>query len=165
MQFKEMACSAILLCFLAISPCFYGLMGEPPHSKKPRRLLLDTDMDTDDFFALLYLLKQNRSEFDLKVSFSFSVFFFYLLSAYVTSLSTFGSNERIHKWWLGSLEVQLNEIGLLVHHFCTSITRRSLRNVDWKFALRLVHLIRSFFFFLFCKLLLKPKSKGTTLLK
>ncbi|XP_078179184.1 nucleoside hydrolase 5-like isoform X3 [Carex rostrata] len=61
-----MACSAILLCFLAISPCFYGLMGEPPHSKKPRRLLLDTDMDTDDFFALLYLLKQNRSEFDLK---------------------------------------------------------------------------------------------------
>lgn len=71
-----MACSAILLCFLAISPCFYGLMGEPPHSKKPRRLLLDTDMDTDDFFALLYLLKQNRSEFDLKVSFSFSVFSF-----------------------------------------------------------------------------------------
>ncbi|CAD5185186.1 unnamed protein product [Musa acuminata subsp. malaccensis] len=33
---------------------------------KPRRILLDTDMDTDDFFALLYLLKQNRSQFDLK---------------------------------------------------------------------------------------------------
>ncbi|XP_077219216.1 inosine-uridine preferring nucleoside hydrolase family protein isoform X2 [Tasmannia lanceolata] len=32
----------------------------------PRRILLDTDVDTDDFFALLYLLKQNRSEFDLK---------------------------------------------------------------------------------------------------
>ncbi|URE49425.1 Inosine-uridine preferring nucleoside hydrolase [Musa troglodytarum] len=33
---------------------------------KPRRILLDTDMDTDDFFALLYLLKQNPSQFDLK---------------------------------------------------------------------------------------------------
>ncbi|KAG6527432.1 hypothetical protein ZIOFF_009534 [Zingiber officinale] len=33
---------------------------------KPRRILLDTDMDTDDIFALLYLLKQNRSHFDLK---------------------------------------------------------------------------------------------------
>ncbi|XP_072960994.1 nucleoside hydrolase 3-like isoform X2 [Typha angustifolia] len=35
-------------------------------AKEPRRILLDTDVDTDDFFALLYLLKQNRSEFDLK---------------------------------------------------------------------------------------------------
>jgi hypothetical protein len=33
----------------------------------PRRLLVDTDMDTDDLLALLYILKQNRSEFDLKV--------------------------------------------------------------------------------------------------
>ncbi|RZR90667.1 hypothetical protein BHM03_00018605 [Ensete ventricosum] len=33
---------------------------------KPRRIVLDTDMDTDDFFALLYLLKQNPSQFDLK---------------------------------------------------------------------------------------------------
>ncbi|KAK1277160.1 hypothetical protein QJS04_geneDACA003426 [Acorus gramineus] len=32
----------------------------------PKRILLDTDVDTDDFFALLYLLKLNRSEFDLK---------------------------------------------------------------------------------------------------
>ncbi|CAD6272174.1 unnamed protein product [Miscanthus lutarioriparius] len=32
----------------------------------PRRLLVDTDMDTDDLLALLYILKQNRSEFDLK---------------------------------------------------------------------------------------------------
>ncbi|KAL6971381.1 hypothetical protein U1Q18_031058, partial [Sarracenia purpurea var. burkii] len=30
------------------------------------RFLLDTDVDTDDFFALLYLLKLNRSEFDLQ---------------------------------------------------------------------------------------------------
>ncbi|PKA60895.1 Uridine nucleosidase 1 [Apostasia shenzhenica] len=33
---------------------------------RARRILLDTDVDTDDLFALLYILKQNRSEFDLK---------------------------------------------------------------------------------------------------
>jgi hypothetical protein len=33
----------------------------------PQRILLDTDMDTDDLLALMYLLKQNRSEFELKV--------------------------------------------------------------------------------------------------
>lgn len=33
----------------------------------PQRILLDTDMDTDDLLALLYILKQDRSEFDLKV--------------------------------------------------------------------------------------------------
>lgn len=32
----------------------------------PRRLLVDTDMDTDDLLGLLYLLKQNRSEIDVK---------------------------------------------------------------------------------------------------
>lgn len=36
---------------------------------KPRRILLDTDVDTDDIFALLYLLKQNRSQFELEVCF------------------------------------------------------------------------------------------------
>ncbi|KAK8709786.1 hypothetical protein V6N13_060788 [Hibiscus sabdariffa] len=33
---------------------------------EPHRILLDTDADTDDFFALLYLLKLNRSEFRLE---------------------------------------------------------------------------------------------------
>ena len=33
----------------------------------PRRLLVDTDTDTDDLLTLLYILKQNRSEFDVKV--------------------------------------------------------------------------------------------------
>lgn len=32
-----------------------------------RRILVDTDVDTDDIFAILYLLKHDRSEFDLKV--------------------------------------------------------------------------------------------------
>ena len=46
-----------------------GLMNCCGVEAKPRRILLDTDVDTDDFFALFYLLKQNRSEFDLKVWF------------------------------------------------------------------------------------------------
>lgn len=33
----------------------------------PQRILVDTDMDTDDVLALLYILKHNRSEFDVKV--------------------------------------------------------------------------------------------------
>lgn len=33
---------------------------------RPRRILFDTDVDTDDFFALLYFLKLNRSEFQLE---------------------------------------------------------------------------------------------------
>ena len=33
----------------------------------PRRILVDTDMDTDDLLALLYILKHSRSEFDVKV--------------------------------------------------------------------------------------------------
>ncbi|XP_020198061.1 nucleoside hydrolase 3 [Aegilops tauschii subsp. strangulata] len=32
----------------------------------PRRILVDTDMDTEDLFALLYILKQDRSKFDVK---------------------------------------------------------------------------------------------------
>lgn len=74
-----MAPSAILLCFLAMSLSFYGSTGESLHSEKPRRLILDTDMDVEDFFALLYLLKQNRSEFDLKVSLSPSLSVLFLL--------------------------------------------------------------------------------------
>ncbi|KAH9320521.1 hypothetical protein KI387_015160, partial [Taxus chinensis] len=37
-----------------------------PSSGVPHQILLDSDIDTDDFFAILYLLKQNRSEFNLK---------------------------------------------------------------------------------------------------
>ncbi|KAK9291520.1 hypothetical protein L1049_019468 [Liquidambar formosana] len=33
---------------------------------RPRRILMDTDVDTDDFFGLFYLLKQNRVEFNLE---------------------------------------------------------------------------------------------------
>lgn len=33
---------------------------------RPRRIILDTDVDTDDLFALLYILKLDRSEFHLE---------------------------------------------------------------------------------------------------
>ncbi|KAJ6430681.1 hypothetical protein OIU84_021967 [Salix udensis] len=35
---------------------------------RPHRIVLDTDVDTDDLLALLYLLKLNRSEFELEVT-------------------------------------------------------------------------------------------------
>lgn len=34
---------------------------------RPRRILWDTDVGTDDLFGILYLLKLNRSEFQLEV--------------------------------------------------------------------------------------------------
>lgn len=42
-------------------------VGKFSVSDQPRRILVDTDVDTDDVFALFYLLKQNRTEFDLQV--------------------------------------------------------------------------------------------------
>ncbi|KAI3692296.1 hypothetical protein L6452_32110 [Arctium lappa] len=36
------------------------------HGGAPHRIIVDTDVDTDDLFAILYLLKLNRSEFDLQ---------------------------------------------------------------------------------------------------
>lgn len=52
---------------------------------RPRRILVDTDVDADDVFALFYLLKQNRTEFDLQV-----FHFHFLLSCryYVTIYGT-----------------------------------------------------------------------------
>lgn len=53
---------AVLLITGLIGANLYTLEG------RPRRVLLDTDVDTDDIFALLYLLKQNRSELEVEVS-------------------------------------------------------------------------------------------------
>ncbi|XP_075113307.1 nucleoside hydrolase 3-like isoform X3 [Nicotiana tabacum] len=50
----------MVLMFLA------NLYGGVEGIHHPHRILVDTDMDTDDFFALLYLLKLNRSQMDLK---------------------------------------------------------------------------------------------------
>ncbi|KAI3863883.1 hypothetical protein MKW98_031475 [Papaver atlanticum] len=55
-----------ILIWLLFSLVGIGLLLHEIEATKPRRILLDTDVDTDDFFALLYLLKLNRSEIDIK---------------------------------------------------------------------------------------------------
>lgn len=52
----------LLLLGASVGDAMCSRVGNRPH-----RILLDTDVDTDDFFALLYLLKLNRSEFELEV--------------------------------------------------------------------------------------------------
>ncbi|CAI9098877.1 OLC1v1035605C1 [Oldenlandia corymbosa var. corymbosa] len=49
----------VITGFIAAAGAFYTVEGQP------HRILLDTDVGTDDLFALLYLLKLNISEFDL----------------------------------------------------------------------------------------------------
>ncbi|KAL0348738.1 UNVERIFIED_CONTAM: Pyrimidine-specific ribonucleoside hydrolase RihA [Sesamum angustifolium] len=61
MILKRCICICICVCVVIIGLInVYGVEG------LPHRILLDTDVDTDDFFALLYILKLNRSEFDLQ---------------------------------------------------------------------------------------------------
>lgn len=55
------------LWFLLITVGFLGQNLQCVLSS-PHRILVDTDVDTDDLFGLLYLLKLNKSEFDLVVS-------------------------------------------------------------------------------------------------
>ena len=54
--------AAVLAAAFVVAGCAAAEAGGP------RRILVDTDTDTDDLLALLYILKQNRSEFDLKVT-------------------------------------------------------------------------------------------------
>ncbi|KAI4304120.1 hypothetical protein MLD38_039674 [Melastoma candidum] len=54
-------CGFCVVVLLAI-----GVLGGVEVDCVPHRILLDTDVDTDDFFALLYLLKLKRSEFELE---------------------------------------------------------------------------------------------------
>lgn len=63
---KIQRCVNICLCITMI----VGLISSNTHFVEglPRRIILDTDVDTDDLFALLYILKLNRSEFHLEVS-------------------------------------------------------------------------------------------------
>uniref|UniRef100_A0A0E0L2F5 Inosine/uridine-preferring nucleoside hydrolase domain-containing protein n=1 Tax=Oryza punctata TaxID=4537 RepID=A0A0E0L2F5_ORYPU len=58
------AATAVLVVIAAAA--VLAVVAVAAAAAKPRRILVDTDMDTDDLFALLYLLKQNRSEFELK---------------------------------------------------------------------------------------------------
>lgn len=63
----------IIFMILLFMPIFFNGV------ESLNRILLDTDVDTDDFLALLYILKLNRSEIDLKVFlFSPCLFSFFL---------------------------------------------------------------------------------------
>ncbi|XVF06174.1 hypothetical protein REPUB_Repub06bG0024800 [Reevesia pubescens] len=42
------------------------VMLDPDDDGQPHRILVDTDVDTDDIFALFYLLKQDKTQFDLQ---------------------------------------------------------------------------------------------------
>ncbi|KAL1548539.1 Nucleoside hydrolase 3 [Salvia divinorum] len=61
---KIQRCVSIYLCIFVM----VGLIGSSKTCVEglPRRIILDTDVDTDDLFALLYILKLNKSEFHLE---------------------------------------------------------------------------------------------------
>ncbi|KAF6995851.1 hypothetical protein CFC21_012279 [Triticum aestivum] len=58
-----MAAAVVVIMVLAAAVAAGGAATD---QAAPQRILLDTDMDTDDLLALMYILKQNRSEFELK---------------------------------------------------------------------------------------------------
>lgn len=55
------------LLYVVLFVMLIGLMDCYGADAKAKRILLDTDLGTDDLFALFYMLKQNRSEFALEV--------------------------------------------------------------------------------------------------
>lgn len=60
------------LCFAAILMAMAALVAAVSNDdvevSRPRRILWDSDIDTDDLFGFFYLMKLNRSEFELEVS-------------------------------------------------------------------------------------------------
>lgn len=66
-----------MVVILVAGIILHGVVGASSDSggreKRRHRIVLDTDVDTDDFFALLYLLKLNPLEFDVQV---ITIFFF-----------------------------------------------------------------------------------------
>ncbi|KAK3011360.1 hypothetical protein RJ639_012069, partial [Escallonia herrerae] len=65
---KQSARGVFIAMLLVVGARLYSVEGR----QQPHRILLDTDVDVDDVFALLYLLKLNRSEFDLQGSRTYS---------------------------------------------------------------------------------------------
>lgn len=87
----------IIFMILLFMPIFFNGV------ESLNRILLDTDVDTDDFFALLYILKLNRSEIDLKVLFSPSMSYFFILKCWnysITIISHFYLLNYIMPWLL-----------------------------------------------------------------
>ncbi|XP_057771880.1 nucleoside hydrolase 3-like [Salvia miltiorrhiza] len=59
--------ACICICILiVITALIRSNTNNVEELRRRRRILLDTDMDTDDLFALLYILKLNTSHFDLQ---------------------------------------------------------------------------------------------------
>ncbi|XP_073050279.1 nucleoside hydrolase 3-like isoform X2 [Primulina eburnea] len=56
----------VCVCMLLVVFLLVGSKVYCVEERRPYRILLDTDVDRDDIFALLYLLKLNKSEFDLQ---------------------------------------------------------------------------------------------------
>jgi hypothetical protein len=71
-----LAAAAVAVLFLII-----GTTGVIGAEGNPHRIVVDTDVDTDDLFALLYLLKHNTSQFQLEVKYPFFLlaFLFFLI--------------------------------------------------------------------------------------
>lgn len=87
----------IIFMILLFMPIFFNGV------ESLNRILLDTDVDTDDFLALLYILKLNRSEIDLKVLFSSSMSYFFILKCWnysITIISHFYLLNYIMPWLL-----------------------------------------------------------------
>jgi hypothetical protein len=55
------------LAAAAVTVLFIIIIGTTAAEGNPHRIVVDTDVDTDDLFALLYLLKLNTSQFQLEV--------------------------------------------------------------------------------------------------
>ena len=65
MQFHK---NSWLVIILLLSTSIFGSgIHVVEEDSKPLRILLDADVDTDDFFALLYLLKLKQSDFAVEV--------------------------------------------------------------------------------------------------
>lgn len=62
---QRLLCVVVVVIGAVVVANFYTAEGGG--RRRPHRILLDTDVGTDDVFALLYLLKLDRSEFDLQV--------------------------------------------------------------------------------------------------
>ncbi|KAG5554891.1 hypothetical protein RHGRI_012452 [Rhododendron griersonianum] len=64
MSIQRLLCVVVVVIGAVVVANFYTAEGGG--RRRPHRILLDTDVCTDDVFALLYLLKLDRSEFDLQ---------------------------------------------------------------------------------------------------
>jgi hypothetical protein len=62
MLLQKVTAAAVTVLFIII-----GTTGVIGAEGNPHRIVVDTDVDTDDLLALLYLLKLNTSQFQLEV--------------------------------------------------------------------------------------------------